>query len=96
MVADFGVRLRRAQSSRSVERSAGLCLCGEIPLRVLSRCRQDPGVGRVVVKVPNAFGTRHHIEVIGLITMWDHDGVVATRHQNNIAIADGHGLIKVA
>ena len=29
LVADFGVRLRRAQSSRSVERSAAPCLCGE-------------------------------------------------------------------
>jgi hypothetical protein len=31
LVADFGVRLRRAQSSRSVERYAALCLCAEIP-----------------------------------------------------------------
>src|SRR5215469_16673426 len=35
LVADFGVRLRRAQSSPSVERSAAPCLCGEIPLRAL-------------------------------------------------------------
>jgi hypothetical protein len=32
LVADLGVRLRRAQSSRSVERSAALRLCGESPL----------------------------------------------------------------
>jgi hypothetical protein len=53
-------------------------------------------VGWVVVEVPDAFGTCHHVEIIRLITMRDHDGVVAARHQNNITISDGHGLIKVA
>jgi hypothetical protein len=31
LLADLGVRLRRAQLSRSVERSAALRLCGESP-----------------------------------------------------------------
>jgi hypothetical protein len=42
LVADFGVRRRRAHSSRSVERYAlcPLCLCGEIPPFLVGNARK--------------------------------------------------------
>jgi hypothetical protein len=46
--------------------------------------------------VPDAFGTCHDIEVIGLVAMRDHDGMITTRHQDNVSVLDSHRLIDIA
>jgi hypothetical protein len=52
-------------------------------------------VGRVVVKVPDAFWTGHDVEVIGLVAVRDYDRMVTPRDKDNIAVFDSHRLVKV-
>jgi hypothetical protein len=51
---------------------------------------------RIIVKVPDPFGTCHYIEIIGLVAARDDDRMIATRHQNDIAIFDSHRFIDVS
>jgi hypothetical protein len=53
-------------------------------------------VSRFVVKVPDAFGTCHNVEVIGLVAMRDDDRMVPTRYEDDIAVLDSHRLVNVA
>ena len=53
-------------------------------------------MSRVVVEVPDALWARHDVEVIGFVTVRDDHGMVTARHQNDVSILDGHGLVKVA
>jgi hypothetical protein len=52
-------------------------------------------VGWVVVEVPNAFRTCHDVEIVGLISVRDNHGMVTPRYEDDIAVLDGHGLVKV-
>jgi hypothetical protein len=56
----------------------------------------NPVVGRVVLETPNSFWARHDIEIIGLVAVRNHNGMVASRDENDIAIFDRHGFINVA
>src|ERR1700732_5037951 len=47
---------------------------------------------RVIVKMPNPLGTRHHVEVIGFVSVRDHDRMVSSRNQHDVAILHRHGL----
>ena len=58
-------------------------------------CGYDPLVGWVVVEVPNAFRTCHDVEIVGFISVRDNHGMVTPRHEDDIAVLDGHGLVKV-
>ena len=48
------------------------------------------------MKVPDAFGACHDVEVIGLVAVRDDDRMVATRHKDDIAVFDSHRLVNVA
>ena len=50
----------------------------------------------VIVKMPNPLGTRHHVEVIGFVSVRDHDRMVSSRNQHDVAILHRHGLIQIA
>ena len=65
-------------------------------MRVRSGCGKHPLVGRVVVEVPNAFRACHDIEVIGFVSVRHDDRMVTPRHEDDVAILDGHGFVKVA
>ena len=58
-------------------------------------CGYDPLVGWVVVEVPNAFRACHDVEIVGFISVRDNHGMVTPRHEDDIAILDRHGLVKV-
>src|SRR5580704_2642814 len=58
-------------------------------------CGYDPLVGWVVVEVPNAFRTCHDVEAVGFVSVRDNHGMVTPRHKDDIAVLDGHGLVKV-
>ena len=53
-------------------------------------------MGRVIVKVPDAFGACHDIEVIGLVAVRYDDRMVPARHKDNIPVFDSHRLVDVA
>ena len=51
---------------------------------------------RVIVEVPNTLRTRRDVEVVGFVSVRDDNGMVTSRHQDDITILDGHGLVQVA
>ena len=55
----------------------------------------DPLVGWIVVEVPNAFRTCHDVEIVGFVSVRDNHGMVTSRHEDDIAVLDCHGLVKV-
>ena len=48
------------------------------------------------MKVPDAFGACHDVEVIGLVAVRDDYRMVATRYEDDIAVFDSHRLVNVA
>jgi hypothetical protein len=52
-------------------------------------------VGWVVVEVANAFRSCHDVEIVGFVSVRDNHGVGASRHEDDIAVFNGHGLVKV-
>src|SRR5580704_15339102 len=58
-------------------------------------CGYDPLVGWVVMEVPNAFRTCHDVEIVGFVSVRDNHWMVTPRHEDDIAVLDGHGIVKV-
>src|SRR4029077_7348133 len=61
----------------------------------LSPCKH-PLVSGIIVEVPNALGTCHHIKIVRFVSVWDDDRMVTPGHQDNIAVLDSHGLVNIA
>src|SRR6185312_10483316 len=53
----------------------------------------DPGVGRVVADDPLPYRPRHHIEIIEIVAVRRADGMIAARHEYDIAVFHAYGLI---
>jgi hypothetical protein len=48
------------------------------------------------MKTPDAFGTCHDVEIVGLIPVRDHNRVITSGNENYITVFDCHGFIEVA
>ena len=56
----------------------------------------NPLMFRIIIKFPNPFWARHHIQVIQIISMWRTDWMITTRDLNNILIVNRHGFIQAS
>ena len=45
--------------------------------------------------MPNALGTCHDVEIVRFVSMGDDDGMITPRYEDDIAILDRHGLVKI-
>src|SRR5450432_477329 len=46
--------------------------------------------------MPNAFRTSHDVEIVGFVSVRNYHRMVTPRHQDDVAVLDGHGLVEIA
>jgi hypothetical protein len=57
--------------------------------------RKHPLVSGIIVEVPNALRSCHHVKIVRFVSVWDDDWMVTPRDQDNIAVLDSHGLVNI-
>src|ERR1700730_14658503 len=64
--------------------------------RLCPALAQHPLVGRIVAENPFPLGAGHDIEIVEIVAVRRADGMVAPRHQDDIAVIDADRLIEGA
>src|SRR5438128_11716672 len=55
---------------------------------------KHPLVHRIVLEVPFAFGSRHHIQIIRVVTIGDDHGMIAPRNEHDVVVFDRERLVQ--
>src|SRR5258706_306808 len=58
--------------------------------------RKHPFVRRIIVEVPDPTRSRHHVEVIRRVAMWNDNRVISARNHHDIVIFDRHRFVEAA
>jgi hypothetical protein len=60
------------------------------------RVEDEPFVLGVVTKNPIALGTRHDVKIVEVIAVSRTNGMVAPRHEDDIAVVHANRLVEIA
>src|SRR6266699_6027095 len=58
------------------------------PRETYSEVPKHPLVHGIVLEVPFAFGSRHHVQIIRIVAIGDDHGMIAPRNEHDIVVFD--------